>query len=352
MTQQIFLSVDAQHQNLGDVLLRREMVRLLQPFGKLHILAKQSPPQYIQALEVPGDSVVYRSAMRWLLALGRVTVLHRVLLIYSPGPQRLSDSPRHIGAELMRILLTTALKVAGSSAVKLGRSFEGRDPVMSSLVRIHNQVLSLCTCRDSRSAIVLRNRCAVFPDLVLATGDVRPAFSGEYIAISLRYDGSIDVELLAATLTRLAASLGLRPLVVNQVAYDAPIGQRLADLLGANLIGNEQSTEGRIRETANAYRMASVVVSDRLHALVTGMTYGAIPVPLASGPMEKVSSALAEIGLHAPARSLEDLARIGPDDLSALRLRTAQALTLARVRLADLPGLLEGCCTAQRNRPA
>jgi hypothetical protein len=336
--------VVAQHQNLGDVVIRREMIKYLSGCGQVHVLGGDSPTDYISALALPADRRVYRSRMAWLGCLVWSALVGRALLAYSPGPQSLRDRPREIVGEISRLALTCSMRMLGVSVVRLGRSFEGNGRVMRRIVRLHSRALALSVSRDSRLELP-GPRSISLPDLAVAAGSRELEFGGTYLSVSLRYDRSVDLPAFAASIQRLAAELDLKPLVVTQVTFDVARNAHLAALLESDHVGAEGNTSERLESVSRAYRESALVLSDRLHALIFGLTHGAIPWHLETGSGAKLRASLDEIGVSAP-MSMGCALTMSMDELTALRCCVGSELHYARQRLEVLPRLLEHAVSA------
>jgi hypothetical protein len=335
---EVFASLVAQHQNLGDVALRKQMVSVTQCLGRLNLLAPNCPSDYLESLDLPWDCLLITSRMKWSGRLIYQSLRGASTLVYSPGPQLLEDRPRVIASELMRIAVTSLLRLLGTKVIRLGRSFESDGPVMLALVRLHTRLLTLAINRDSRLDLGLGN-CYVLPDLVLGGGDCEPSFSGKHLAVSLRYDRQVDIELFARELRLFARRVNLAPVVVSQVTFDVPRNQELADRLGVRHVGATGAVRHRMDAVSDVYRDSQVVLSDRLHALIMGLTHGAVPWMLDTGHPHKLQRALHEIGLDV---SIYLPSTVGSAEIPAGygRLEAEQSMSKARVRLGQLDEIL------------
>jgi hypothetical protein len=339
MQRDIFASVLAQHENLGDVLLRRQMVQYLGHHGRLHILGGSSPPDYVSCLNLPESAVIYASPGRWLTELARAAAHKRAVMVYSPGPQRLIDRPRILLSEGSRLLVTSLLRASGAPVIRLGRSFEGQSALMTRLARRHTSLLSLSVTRDGR--LKGHHNSHTLPDIAVSAGDPSPDFAGDRLAVSLRFDRILDIPSFAKELSAVAEARGLQPTVVSQVTFDQERHDQLASLLGVSHVGTETRTSLRIASVTNAYRGSALVLSNRLHALVMGLTHGAVPWLLDTGREQKVESAMQELGMALSASPSDDLSELESADLGAERERWSYGLAEARERLSRLDDLLE-----------
>jgi hypothetical protein len=333
----VFASLVAQHENLGDVALRQQMVSSTRSLGRLNLLVSNCPSDYLKSLKLPRDSLLIKSRMKWSGRLLYQSLRRASTLVYSPGPQLLEDRPRVIANELIRIAVTCVLRLLGARVIRLGRSFESQGRAMLTLVRLHTRMLTVAINRDSRLNPGLAN-CHVLPDLVLRGGDSEPNFTGRHLAVSIRFDRRFDVDGFARDLRSLADRTGLMPLVVSQVTFDVCRNQDLADRLGARHVGATGGVRQRMNAVSEAYRDSGVVLSDRLHALIMGLTHGAVPWTLNTGNPQKLKAALNEIGLNV--MTCEPSA-VGSAEVPVGQAKDAeQALARARDRLRNLDAIL------------
>lgn len=329
MRRQIFASLNAQHQNLGDIAIRSQMVKWIAGAGEPHLLTHRSPQHYLDALALPPTTSCYDNAADWLSALARASQRGKSALVYSPGPQSLRGSVRPAASEAARIALTALLLAGGNPVVKLGRSYEDHARVGMSLVRTHDAALSGVFVRDAQSAVVSGN-ATIVPDLALGLRDIESSSQTELV-VSLRGDRSRSIPSEAVRIQQVAARFLLTPVVVCQVEADFAASRHLADLLSAEMrVLVPAGREWRMH-LSNAYSGAAVVVSDRLHASLFGVLFGALPV-LPSTSVRKQRAALT--ALNIPTVSLRSIdAEFDPSSLTSTRNRILSAVEVARREL-------------------
>jgi hypothetical protein len=65
---QIFVPARGQFDNIGDILLRRQLLDWLRSSGPLHVYLGSSPPGYAEGLRLQPEDVRYHSFRAWYLA--------------------------------------------------------------------------------------------------------------------------------------------------------------------------------------------------------------------------------------------------------------------------------------------
>lgn len=329
MRRRIFASVKAQHQNLGDVAIRSQMVEWIARAGEPHLLTQSSPEYYLDALAIPPSIARYDNPTNWLSELIRASRTGRSALVYSPGPQTLDNSFRCAAPEAARTALSALLRAGGNPVVKLGRSYENPSRIGVGLARTHDSALSGVFVRDAQSAAISGNAIIV-PDLALGIQVCESSVPSE-LAVSLRGDRTSRMSTTVDRIRQVAGRFNLTPVVVCQVETDLATSRHLAELLGAELRVLVPARPEWRSDMSSAYRGASLVVSDRLHASLFGVLHGALPVlPPTSG--RKQHAAL--MALNMPTATLSSIGvELDPSGLSLARAQITLAVQDARTQL-------------------
>lgn len=335
---EIFTSAVSQHQNLGDVVLRRKLVESLSRQGQVALLAVGCSDAHVERIQGTSSTVRYDSRLLWLLHLGKAVIRRRAALVYSPGPQTLQDGGREICAEASRLLLSTVLRSLGTPVLRVGRSFEGNGWCLSRLVRAHSRALAYSSRRDARMK-QCDPRGIVVPDIAIGWGIANPMFSGRYLLVSVRFDRGHDLIALSKAIKKLEKTLCLRAQVITQVDFDRDVNDQLATLLDCDHVLAMSTSDDPLSTVQHTYTNAALVVSDRLHALIFGIAHGALPVALRSNSLEarpdKVTAALTQIGVPFWHMVPKELTEIDPRDVANRRRQASIELTRARTALAS-----------------
>ncbi|WP_309133814.1 polysaccharide pyruvyl transferase family protein [Cellulomonas sp.] len=358
----VFAVARGQYENVGDVLLRRPLLRWARQAGRLHVYVGASPAGYDEGLDLQPDDVVYRSFGRWYAALLRAAAAGRAASVFKPGEIQLTlvGTKEHV-AMLPAVALVRA---RGGAVVRVGAGARGFAPLPRLLVRPSVALTTYTRWRDERTAAYLGGGPAA-PDLGVAEGSddatLRAARDDgtdrDVLVLSLRTDvGPVPrpypPPAALDAVARYAAAEGLRIHVVTQVRVDGERSQRLAADLGAELLDwpadlGHDVQEERLRAV---YRGARVVLSDRLHVLIAALTEGAAPVPFQLDGSDKAARHLDTIGVHdvtvrADGRTADELVA-ALRHVSAQRSTALDALLHARERLrgvqADVVRVLGG----------
>jgi hypothetical protein len=334
----VYCSVSAQFDNLGDVVIRRAMMRWLETSGTVvHVCVKGMPPGYVHAIRGATSTREYGSHARWQLSLLMSSLRRPTALVLAPGAQSLVSS-RHEWAHLVVNLLNTVLLTGGGHVVlKLGRSYWGASTPM---VRMERYLLNRCTLhtvRDVQSAEVLRTPCRVEPDLGFVSDHRAPVqVRRRYLAVSLRDDRPIDDETLSQ-LAREAQRRSLALIFVTQVTRDDTRHVRWAARLGAEVCSwTDESYVEQVERVLEVYRASSLVVSNRLHALVLGMSCGATALPLVSHDDAKLLPTLRVVDPDLPAFHPGERLDEAADAASCRADAQATGTAMARARLEAL----------------
>lgn len=352
MSARVFVWAEGLASNLGDSVLRRGLLRRLEAHNAVHAYVGHGGDGYLSGLEMSTRTTAYTSEWRWHLAIVRSSLRRRTVVLMSPG-EAIADR---------RSLLMRAAFVAEGLLVRLRggalhqtgvgiRRPVGRWPVG---IRATAGVCDIVTWRDEWSRDFI-GKGSVFPDWAMGEG---PRAAGEeaprqLLALSFRGDRAQPSTEEVTALRDLSIELGLRPIVVAQVAADDAPGRALAQQLQCDFIewgsGDHAEVEARVR---SVYARTQVILSDRVHGLIIAATEGAIPVPFGFVSVEKARRTLDAAGLQSPILDLDDL-RSGKASrilmgLASTRESILVAVGKASSQLDDLGARIEGTV---RGRP-
>lgn len=368
----VFAVARGQYENVGDVLLRRPLLRWARESGgRLHVYVGHSPDGYDEGLALDPQDVVYRSFARWYVALLRSALAGRASSLFKPGEIQLTlvGTKEH----LVMLPAVALVRARGGAVLRVGAGARGFAPLPRALVRPSILLTTYTRWRDERTAAYLGGGPAM-PDLGYAEGaddaTLRAArdddASRDVLVVSFRSDSEVaprpyPTPAVLDAVRRYAAEQGLQTWVVTQVSVDDERSHRLAADLGAQVLGWPEPTghdqqEERLRAL---YRRTRVVLSDRLHVVIAALTEGAAPVSLQLDASDKAARHLSTIGIHdvtVDATGLDAdtvLARVRA--AAARRTEAIDALLAARGRLAavrsDVVRLLGGAPDATSTAP-
>lgn len=359
---EVFAVARGQYENIGDVLLRRPLLRWAREAGRLHVYVGASPAGYDEGLDLHPDDVVHRSFVRWYAALVRAAAAGRAASVFKPGEIQLTlvGTKEHV----VMLPAVALVRARGGAVVRVGAGSRGFAPLPRLLVRPSVALTTYTRWRDERTASYLGGGPAM-PDLGFAEGaddDLLRAARDDggdrdLLVLSLREDTEVAPRPYPSraaldAVARYAAAEGLRVVVVTQVRVDDDRSHRLAADLGADVLGWPQDVGHDVQEERlrAVFRRTRVVLSDRLHVVIAAFTEGATPVPFQLDGSDKAARHLATIGVHdvtvrADDRPADDLVA-ALASAAARRTEALDALLEARERLravhADVVGVLGG----------
>ncbi|MEZ0491226.1 glycosyltransferase [Kineococcus sp. TBRC 1896] len=321
---QVFAVGRGAYDNIGDAILRRQLLDWLREVGTLNVYVGASPDGYDADLGLQPQDVVHRSLRRWYAAALAEAVRGRAAYAFKPGEIQLTLVG--LKEHLVVLPLLGVLRTRRGRAVRVGVGARSFAPLPRALMRPSIALSDLTLWRDNCTAAYLRG--SSMPDLAFGEGssDVELGRAGtlrDVLVVSLRGDGDRPYpspETLEG-IREFARRRGLTIWAVTQVTKDHDRARRLADALGGEFLGWETAVGHDVQERAlrELYRRTEVVVSDRLHVVIAAFTEGAVPVA----------------GLVEPAPKLErHLSTVGVDDVQ-LDLSSRDAEEVA-TRLAEL----------------
>ncbi|NRG39809.1 polysaccharide pyruvyl transferase family protein [Rathayibacter sp. VKM Ac-2835] len=294
----IFVPVVGQYENIGDIVLRRELVEWLSGMGEMHAYVGASPASYDEALDLPADVITYRSVGGWARELG--SCLRRgecVAYIYKPGEIQLTwrGLKEHIG--LLPLVVATRLR--GGLVIRVGAGSRNFDRWPTAVFRSTLALSHYTMWRDVRTADRLGHG-GVMPDLGFGQVGSEHAASTERtrLTVTMRGDRVPPSRQWRQAIARIAEERGLRLTVVTQVERDEPLMAELAGEWDADYVA-WGSRSHKVQEAAvrRAFAESALVVSDRLHALIVAVAEGAAVASMADTPTDKIERHFAAAGI-------------------------------------------------------
>jgi hypothetical protein len=297
---QIFVPARGQFDNIGDILLRRQLLDWLRGNGPLHVYLGQSPEGYAEGLRLQPEDVQYRSFAGWYLAALRSAARGTASYVFKPGEIQLTMIGMKEHVSMLPVLALVRARMGVVARVGVGSRNFARVP--RALIWPSIALSNLTLWRDSATADYLGNG-SVMPDLGFGEGGgglTEQSDAGRNLLIvSMRADQPYpSVEWLTAV-REIADRNGLHIRAVTQVVRDNDKTIRLAADLGGEADGwdgtGHDVQEERLR---TLYRRAVITISDRLHVLVGAVTEGAVPAALLVNSSDKIARHFAAAGIH------------------------------------------------------
>ena len=298
---QVFVRVTGQADNIGDSLLRRGLIRALRAQGDLHLLVRALPESYVDGLGVQSEDALYTEEGEWLRAAKKAGRFGRVAFVMNAGEFQLN---RGYAIQYLRYLpAILRARRSGGFAAQLGAGIRSDALRWKPIIQLVLRSMDRVGWRDAESRDAL-GLGGVMPDWGFDEGSPAAWLEGQGIArarpwlsVSMRGDRPFPSDQWFDLVSALAAQHGLRPRIVVQVASDTKRALEIGIRLNAEVIALQGSLHSQQETAVRAqYQDSSVVVSDRLHALVVGVTEGAIPLALVDGGSRKIAKHFAVVG--------------------------------------------------------
>lgn len=340
---QIFVPGRGQYDNVGDIILRRQLLEWARPLGTLHIYVGPAPDGYAEGLRITPEDVVYESFADWYRAGLRAAARGQASYFFKPGEIQLTLVGMKEHLSMLPLLL--AARARGGRVVRIGSGSRNFSALPRLLMAPSVRVSQLTAWRDQVTADYVGTG-SVMPDL--AFGEGRPpaeldAAGRDAVVVSMRSDRPLPDDAWFTGVRQLAAHRGLGITVVTQVFRDRDRSKELAARLDAELLDWDGTGHGPHEERLRRlFSRSALAVSDRLHVLIAAFTEGAVPTaPFGSGS--------AKIDRHFQAAGLDgvsvDVTGLDADGVEAVlaaaldrREEVFAALETARADLARVRG--------------
>ncbi|WP_419817207.1 polysaccharide pyruvyl transferase family protein [Glaciibacter flavus] len=345
---EIFVPGIGQYDNIGDIILRRQLVSWLRPHGRLHVFVGGSPSGYAESLGIGEEDVVYRSFSQWYRAGLRAAWRGRAHYLFKPGEIQLTVGG--MKEHVVVLPLLAVIRARGGKVARVGAGSRNFAPVPRLLMRPSIAMCDLAAWRDAATADYLGGE--VMPDLAFGEGGrADPSDDRDVLVVSMRSDRVEPSDAWFDGIREYAARSGLRISVVTQVLRDRDWSRMIARRLGAELVDWDGTEHGAQEERLrDLYRRSVLAVSDRLHVLITAATEGAIPIALLVDGSDKIerhfeAAGLDGVGVRAAGMSSAEI--VSALEAAALRGdETRSALASARGELDDVRTRLGGLLAA------
>ncbi|MFJ5698447.1 hypothetical protein [Arthrobacter sp. NPDC093139] len=293
MKRQVFGSISAQHDNLGDIAIRRVFFEShIEAGHSLVLLSHRMPQAYIDLFHFSDGVTLVRSPLLFQVRLLVAALQRRANLVYAPGPHNMADSVRGIAKTLLMVGNVAMIRVSGGKVTTAGRALRGAGSIAKALERLIISMSSVYAVRDSVSGDNVGANLATVPDIALGVTVGPNAGSRNTIAFSFRNDIAVS-QAVVRKLAEAFQSEGFKVTLVSQVRRDDKQHAALAEELNLEaVLWGDLSHEEQQSRVEDVYRSARAVMSNRLHGLIFGITAGAIPIEFRAGKSDKISTTL------------------------------------------------------------
>ena len=343
----VFAIGRGQYENIGDVILRRQLLDWVRPAGEMHVYVGNSPAGYDEGLQLHSTDVVYRSLADWYRVALSSALRGEAAYVFKPGEIQLTL----IGMKehLSMLPLLAALRLRGGSAIRAGVGTRNYSPLPRALMRPSIALSTITLWRDVSTGAYMGTG-EVMPDLAFGEGADDEAVASfrdpsprrDVLVVSMRSDEPVrpfpSAEWIQGVKSY-AARHDLEVWAVTQVQVDNDRTLRLARELGGQALTWDELKDhaAQERRLRDLYRRTEIALSDRLHVIVAAFTEGAIPVGSLVDHDDKVDRHFRTIGIDGVSVTTSGLtAEQFADRLAQLagqRRQMFEALLAARSRL-------------------
>lgn len=334
MEHAIFVPGIGQYENIGDLILRRQLLRWVRPIGRLHIFIGHAPPGYAEGLALTDEDRIYRSFSAWYQAGLSSALRQPTSYLFKPGEIQLTL--KGLKEHVAMLPLAWLIRLRGGHVARVGAGSRNFAALPRLLMLPSISVAQRVWWRDLATARYLGG--SVMPDLAFGEGDDIESIdqsiaTRDTLVVSMRGDRS-DVPKNWIDGVRLYSQRSkLRVMAVTQVLRDASLARTLAQELDGDCVDwdgfNHHQKEIEINKV---YRRAALVVSDRLHVLIAAYTHGAAPIALQTDRSDKIDRHFAAIDVRGVTSYCQDQS---PEQIADILAKAASRRSSV---LAALPG--------------
>lgn len=333
-----------QDENLGDAVLRRRLLRAVAEVSDPVVYVGDATPSFVECLTAGIECRVSRSSLEWYLDAAKSLVRNprHWAFTFNPGEVRANRMTTMWHLKLLPLLLVARL--LGGRVLSFGVGLHSDSQPWAWTISRVVGLSRVVAWRDTLSPRIA-GRGVTLADLAFDEPPAQDATATdaqrELVTVSWRGDREPPDEETLRELNRTADALGAQLVFTAQVRSDNALNERLAALLpDARFVAwpddvSHAEQERRVREL---YRASHLVVSDRLHCLIIGLTEGAVPLCVSVGDDKKVARHFAAAGLSGVVISStpaavrtwtnEPLERRREEALAALRTAQTQVATV------------------------
>lgn len=350
----IFIPGIGQYDNIGDIVLRRQLLSWLLPLGRLHVFVGNAPEGYAESLGVSAPHVVYRNFGAWYVQGLKSAARGGASYVFKPGEIQITMAglKEHVSMVPLQLLI----KLRGGSVARVGAGARGFEKLPRAIMKPSLALTDLIVWRDARTASFL-GAGEVMPDLAFGEGREQPRGEEprDLLVVSMRSDRTLPRPEWLAAVRNVADRHDLKIVAVVQVERDSARSADLARLLEGDLdVWNGDDHDGHEQHLRGIYRRAALVVSDRLHVLLTATTEGASPLALLVDDSDKIerhfaAADLGHIAVYSKNMTTADMRAALEGALSSWEA-TAKSVGNARAKLTSVQRRLDELLTGRPDR--
>lgn len=295
-----YISLVAQHENLGDLVIRQLSLDWASDLGEpIHALVDSGASDYVASLAFPESVRLFSSRSRWYASLLREIIFGgRPNLVYAAGPQKLRWNKKTYLNGILGIVAHGLLFLGRGRVAKIGRSLDHDSPIGGLLEAQLLRQASYYSVRDAPSALTSASRFRtprVAPDIGFSY-PYQPSrgVDRNIVSFALRPTEGFDVGAVQRVVDDCLLA-GFRCQVVVQVRNDSKLADLISQTCGIHLVPWSLDTTplDQLDRVLLEYSQSAAVVTNRLHAAVFAAGMGAAPVAFEASTTAKVSRTLA-----------------------------------------------------------
>lgn len=293
-----------QYENLGDLVINRECIRLLRMHGDVIVNASGVPAFFLEGLQLAEEEVcIDNKRFHWGLLKSR----RKSFLVLVPGamPSKLqwTELPR----QLLVALHFKLLALRGVRIIKAGVSIDNLSPLRRFVERLKSQSMAFLGPRDAASLVRARSfglrNVGPFQDFAfLLPVEKKIPRENEPIVVSFRANDNVEVCEILSVIDPIVMQIDpdhLREIVfVSQVEHDRHWAESfIAHFRERRVVVHIDHSEG-VDQVFAVYDRAVCVLSNRLHVLLFALSRGA-PIWAVVDPDRnaKIVGLFADVGL-------------------------------------------------------
>lgn len=290
MSKKIFVPGVGQHENIGDIILRRPLINWLRESGELHIYVGASTIGYDRGLGIQPQDVLYHSFIKWYFSALWQAIKLNAHYAFKPGEIQLTilGLKEHLGM----LPLLAILRLTGGKVIRIGSGARNYSPLPRMFMMPSVLLSNIVMWRDSVTTNYMGSGTTM-PDLAFVEGvnqaEHLPLIERNILVVSMRGDREHPSDEWLEAVKLYADQQSLSVVLITQVLRDSALSKKLADKLGAGLIDwDGENHDVQEKQLRDLYARTHTVVSDRLHVLITAYTHGALPIGMLSYASDKI----------------------------------------------------------------
>lgn len=288
----IFIPINGQYSNIGDVMHRRVLLKLIGAENEIHMYIGDAPESFISAMSIECNNIFYyKSYATWYFKCVRTK---NPIIVFKSGENRLGI--KRLLAEIT--LLIVKIIKPSTKTIRIGISLNYAKIKYLKLFKYIYSCSDLLVWRNNKSKEIT-GIGEVAPDLgFYERKNVNE--TKKYIALSFRSDRKKLSKEYLNLLKEIALEKELDLILLTQVKKDNNRNEELSIELGCNHIRWDDEYDHLAQENRinNILEMSSAVISDRMHVLVKGVNYQAIPIGMIAGDNSKIKDHFDSIGIR------------------------------------------------------